>query len=161
MGKYIFYLCEKLSQKKEAFIKSYTLLAVLVFGFLPQVSFTQSGEKLLIPKIGTIYTSTPRQVVKEITASAYLFESQNDFNRDNKDEMIVGANCVEEFCLNFIFETLHNRRVKFVGTAHFHREFYELVWGKNQKWADVIFFKQENVGPRLCGSIYLSVYYWL
>lgn len=112
---------------------------------------SQPDVKVDFPRLGVISTSSARQIVKERTASAYIYEHENDFDRDGTNEIVVGANCIEGFCLNFIFRKLHNNRVQFLGHANFHHEYYELVWKKKPGMADIIYFRQENIGQGCIG----------
>ncbi len=108
--------------------------------------------------LGEISTSTPRQIVKQVTQSNYLHEAFNDFDLDGQQEHIIGANCVEGFCENYIFRSLSNKRVQFIGKASFHHKVYELVWPpqssaseSKHSMADIIFFRQQNVGQGCLG----------
>jgi len=82
----------------------------------------------LILEIDSIYTISPKQVIKEVTASNYIYLAKNDFDRDGTQETIVGANCIEGFCENYIFKHLNNKRYQYLGTANFEQDRYELVW---------------------------------
>jgi hypothetical protein len=108
--------------------------------------------------IDGIYTTPPKQLIKEFTASYYIFLANNDFDRDGVMETIVGANCVEEFCENYIFKHLTNDRYQYLGKASFPHESYELVW-KNKEafiYPDIIFFKSENVGQGCLGRYHYT-----
>lgn len=129
---------------------SLILMSVLLLS--PTLLFaSQPDSNVDFPRLDVISTSSARQIVKERTASAYIFEHENDFDKDGVNEIIVGANCIEGFCLNFIFRKLHNNRVQFLGHANFHHEYYELVWKKDSGLADIIYFRQENVGQGCIG----------
>ena len=113
---------------------------------------SEAQADIKFPRIASISTSSPRQIVKEATASPYLFQLENDLDRDGQNEIVVGANCEEGFCVNFIFRQLHNNRVQYLGHASFNHQRYELVWGENtQTLADIVYFKQENVGQGCLG----------
>lgn len=107
----------------------------------------------LILDIGGIYTIPPKQVIKEVTASNYLFLSENDFDRDGRKETIVGANCVESFCDNYVFRHLNNKRYQYLGMASFQQDNYELVWKEKAGtiYPDILFFKLENIGQGCLG----------
>jgi hypothetical protein len=132
------------------------LLTSLVL-LLSGVSLVYAGQqdasfaKKSLPQIGSISTITPSQFVKELTASPYISEFENDFNRDGKNEIIVASNCKQGFCVNFVFNRLRNGRYEYMGFARFHREYYELVWRKPKSFADIVFFRQQNIGQGCIG----------
>ncbi len=104
-----------------------------------------------LPKLNSVSTTLPKQMIKEITLSPYIFMSQNDFNRDGTMEHIVGANCIEGFCVNFIFKVLKNHRYQYLGYAAFHQKHYELVWEKANIMPAIVYFEQTNVGQGCMG----------
>lgn len=137
------------------FKKSVTWMSILLLS-PTLLCASQADSNVDFPRLDVISTSSARQIVKERTASAYIFEHENDFDKDGSNEIIVGANCVEGFCLNFIFRKLHNDRVQFLGHANFHHEYYELVWKKDSGMADIIYFRQENVGQGCIGRYHYA-----
>ncbi len=111
------------------------------------------AQKPLTIKLDSVSTSPPRQQVKEVTASPYIFEFQNDFDRDGELETVVGARCVKGWCENYIFKHLNNKRYRFLGMAHFNQKSYELVWEAGASMPDIIYFKRENVGQGCLGRL--------
>ena len=117
------------------------------------LSFLSAGleAKDFSPDIGRVYTVPPAQVVKENTGSYYIFTSRNDIDGDGVAEHIVGANCREGFCENFIFKELNNQRYRYLGKAWFDQQNYELIRKDKDMYADILFFEQENVGQGCLG----------
>ncbi len=103
------------------------------------------------PPLGNIYTELPAQLVKENTASHYIFTTANDIDGDGVADVIIGANCSDKFCENFMFKVLNNKRYQYLGKAAFNQENYELIYTDKNNFADILFFKQENVGQGCLG----------
>jgi hypothetical protein len=141
--------------KKRGCINISFLLVACVFCS----SFIQADVKGLdaasvkVPRVNSVSIVTPKQIVKELTVSHYIFIVTNDFDRDGEEEIIVGANCKEGFCDNYIFKVLTNNRYQYLGFAQFHHETYELIWPRDKVMPDILFFKQENVGQGCIGRL--------
>lgn len=120
-----------------------------IFLFYQNITFAAK----LILEIDGIYTIPPKQVVKEVTASHYIFLSENDFDRDGVKESIISANCTERFCENYIFKHLNNKRYQYLGMAKFQADAYELVWKDKVAviYPDILFFELQNVGQGCLG----------
>jgi len=122
----------------------------IFFLALSLLSFS-SHTKEFSPRLGTVYTTIPEQLVKENTASHYIFITNNDIDGDGIQDIIIGANCIEKFCENFMFKTLNNNRYRYLGKASFDQENYELIYRGRDQFVDILFFKQENVGQGCLG----------
>ena len=120
---------------------------ILVFSFL---SFSLNAKEFS-PPIGNIYTVLPEQLVKQNTASNYIYNTMNDIDGDGIDDIIIGANCVESFCENFMFKILSNQRYRYLGKASFDQQNYELIYKGRDQFVDILFFRQENVGQGCLG----------
>lgn len=127
------------------------LLSVSLMFLSGVVSAQKNQTKVKAPNLESISTIPPRQMIKELTASPYLFVKNNDFDRDGIKEIIIGARCIEEFCHNYIFKILNNKRYQYLGMAQFNQEVYELIWKEGSTLPDILFFKQENVGQGCLG----------
>lgn len=129
---------------------------ILIFSFITgMVFFYQSSVSAaqLVLEIDGIYTIPPKQVIKEVTASHYIFLSENDFDRDGVKESIISAHCVERFCENYIFKHLNNKRYQYLGVAKFQEDMYELIWKEKNAvpYPDILFFELQNVGQGCLG----------
>ena len=136
-----------LNNKKTLFLKANIFLISCLF----LISSLQA--EVLAPTLNSISTVSPKQTIKALTASTYLLQINNDFDRDGIQEIIIGANCREEFCDNYIFKLLKNKRFQYIGFAQFHHNAYELVWRDKETLPDILFFKQENVGQGCFGRL--------
>lgn len=133
------------------FILAFTCLFLVQIAKAESLTVDAIVKDWRFPQINSVSTVLPRQTVKEITASPYIFVNENDFNRDGIKEQVVGANCVEGFCINFIFRNLKNKRYQYLGYAVFHHNYYELVWREENNMPDILYFEQTNVGQGCLG----------
>lgn len=130
-------------------VSSYII--VLILGFCLFAAPLNLSAVEFKPRVGSVSVTPPAQLVKQKTASNYLMQSRKDVDVDGVTDIIVGANCIEGFCENYIFKILKNNRYRFIGQAKFNQQNFELVNDGKKAVSDILFFEGQNSGQGCLG----------